>query len=97
MLALHEPNDMHPAVRFAARMARACVGIVVNLPHLLMGKPERVIRPLLGIALACGGLKAWMSPDRASEGAWYGDADASKANVTSAETDTDQDEYKAAA
>jgi succinoglycan biosynthesis protein ExoM len=71
-LSVHDAAPVHPVLRGTARGARETVRLGLGLPALAVGRPDRVIRALLGFALAAGGLYAYFFPQRALGIAAYG-------------------------
>ena len=63
-------------VRGIARSARGVGLIAIGVPSALRGRFETCVRGVLSIALAVGGLEAWMHRDDGMQLASYGtDAD----------------------
>lgn len=73
-LGKHYARRLHPLVQLVARLGRSGLVALVGLLPLLLGRPETLIRAVLGLALAGGGLAAWISPQRARAQESYGPA-----------------------
>ena len=65
----------HPAAQFAFRLAKSMLLIIKGSPRVLCGRLEGVCGGLLILALACGGLTAWLVPKRATRYVEYGRSD----------------------
>jgi succinoglycan biosynthesis protein ExoM len=73
-LVQHEERSRHPAVVFGGRCARSFWRTLMAVPPLLAGRPEAIVRAILGFSLAGGGLTAWLRPTYANAHACYGTA-----------------------
>jgi hypothetical protein len=48
------------------------VNVMAGLPMLLLARPERVVRGLLDLSLAGGGLLGWLAPAHCRDHVTYG-------------------------
>ena len=56
------PSGRHPLTQFVIRLAKSIRYLAIGLPMMLAGRFEWTIRGLMTLALASGGLAAWLAP-----------------------------------
>jgi len=76
-MSFHRMHDIagsrrRPAIRFIGRVARAGSRLVLGLPLMLVGSSVTVVRGVLDLCLAGGGLMAWLRPEVARADRSYG-------------------------